>query len=272
MSTQDQSPKTEAPASAAAARDLVPYTPPARNTIGDRAETILSSMWFRGGCVVAALCVGGIVGFVSIDQRQAQLASAQGEELRELASQIAALKQAVDAESDGRKQSLAAIHNGIEQVQRGAASTLLKVNNDLDKANAARAAAETRIVERLDRLEKQTSAAAPTASIPAPAVAPKQPLPTPPAGNAGKESSVVPMSPPAGAAQASVQRPEIPVRGYVLRAVEDGVALVETRFGLREIQPGQTLPGAGRVQSIERRGRKWVVVTSEGIIDSETYR
>jgi hypothetical protein len=254
MSTQDQSPKTEAPASAAAARDLVPYTPPARKTIGDRAETILSSMWFRGGCVVAALCVGGIVGFVSIDQRQAQLASAQGEELRELASQIAALKQAVDAESDGRKQSLAAIHNGIEQVQRGAASTLLKVNNDLDKANAARAAAETRIVERLDRLEKQTSAAAPTASIPAPAVAPKQPLPTPPAGNAGKESSVVPM------------------RGYVLRAVEDGVALVETRFGLREIQPGQTLPGAGRVQSIERRGRKWVVVTSEGIIDSETYR
>jgi len=46
---------------------------------------------------------------------------------------------------------------------------------------------------------------------------------------------------------------------------------VESRRGLREIAPGDSLPGAGRVQAIERRGRQWVVVTSNGVIDANGY-
>jgi hypothetical protein len=38
-----------------------------------------------------------------------------------------------------------------------------------------------------------------------------------------------------------------------------------------EVGPGDTLPGAGRVRSIERRNRQWVVVTSNGVIDSSGY-
>jgi hypothetical protein len=30
--------------------------------------------------------------------------------------------------------------------------------------------------------------------------------------------------------------------------------------------PGETVPNAGRVESIERRGKTWVVVTSKGVI------
>lgn len=56
---------------------------------------------------------------------------------------------------------------------------------------------------------------------------------------------------------------------FRLRGVEDGAAIIERRDGrLDEVEPGDTLPGAGRVISITRRGREWVVVTTKGIIDS----
>ena len=62
----------------------------------------------------------------------------------------------------------------------------------------------------------------------------------------------------------SIQRPRLP--GYWLVDVEDGYALIDGRDGPRQIAPGDFLPGAGRVQRIERRGRDWVVVTSAGVI------
>lgn len=55
-------------------------------------------------------------------------------------------------------------------------------------------------------------------------------------------------------------------RDYLVKGVSRGVALVEGPDGLHEVIPGSTLPGAGRVVSIERAGNKWVVVTTETII------
>ena len=71
--------------------------------------------------------------------------------------------------------------------------------------------------------------------------------------------------------RAAVERPKIPPNVYVLRDVHDGVAVVEDRTGLHEVVPGEVLAGIGRVESIERRGRRWVVVTSNGLIDSDPY-
>ena len=63
-----------------------------------------------------------------------------------------------------------------------------------------------------------------------------------------------------------------PIEGWVLREVYDGVALIEGRNKrLLEIAPGQSLAGVGRVESIERRGRSWVVVTTRGIITSQPW-
>jgi hypothetical protein len=57
------------------------------------------------------------------------------------------------------------------------------------------------------------------------------------------------------------------VEGWVLREVYDGGAVVESRSGrLYEVVPGRNLPSVGRVESIERRGKIWVVVTAKGII------
>jgi len=58
-----------------------------------------------------------------------------------------------------------------------------------------------------------------------------------------------------------------PIEGWVLREVYDGGAVVESRNGrLYEVTPGRSLPSVGRVETIERRGKSWVVVTAKGVI------
>lgn len=62
------------------------------------------------------------------------------------------------------------------------------------------------------------------------------------------------------------------IEGWVLRDVYDGMAMIENRNRrLVEVGPGDTLPGAGRVEAIERRGRSWVVVTSKGVITPQAW-
>ncbi|HYI89261.1 MAG TPA: hypothetical protein VEY05_05105 [Beijerinckiaceae bacterium] len=57
------------------------------------------------------------------------------------------------------------------------------------------------------------------------------------------------------------------IEGWVLREVYDGGAVVESRNGrLYEVTPGRSLPSVGRVETIERRGKSWVVVTAKGVI------
>ena len=85
-----------------------------------------------------------------------------------------------------------------------------------------------------------------------------------------------PVKPDAATSQMAETRPlpakPATVGGWVVRDVYDGMALVEARRGdLREISPGEYLPGAGEVRSIERRGRSWVVLTSQGVIDNSTF-
>lgn len=54
--------------------------------------------------------------------------------------------------------------------------------------------------------------------------------------------------------------------GYVLRDVFDGKALVESRNALSLVAPGSTIDGAGEVLAIERRGDRWIVATTRGLI------
>ena len=67
--------------------------------------------------------------------------------------------------------------------------------------------------------------------------------------------------------QAEKPKPTI-LDEYVLRRVFDGVALVEGRRGIIEVEPGATLPGAGRIEEIRRQDGRWVVVTQKGLIVS----
>ncbi len=59
---------------------------------------------------------------------------------------------------------------------------------------------------------------------------------------------------------------------YALRDVFDGAAIIENRSRrLFQVMPGDTLPGAGRVEAIERQGRQWVVVTRQGFVTPKEW-
>jgi hypothetical protein len=56
------------------------------------------------------------------------------------------------------------------------------------------------------------------------------------------------------------------IMDYVLREAQMGVAVVQGNGAAYRIKPGNFLPGAGRVLSVEQREDTWVVVTTQGII------
>ena len=57
-------------------------------------------------------------------------------------------------------------------------------------------------------------------------------------------------------------------RGWVVRDVHRGTALIEGRMGIIEVEQGDLVPGLGRVDAIRKQDGRWVVVTSRGLITS----
>jgi hypothetical protein len=58
------------------------------------------------------------------------------------------------------------------------------------------------------------------------------------------------------------------IKGWTLRAVTDGTAVLEGPSGVWKARPGQTVPGVGRVNSIVRWGNRLIVATSRGLIST----
>lgn len=79
------------------------------------------------------------------------------------------------------------------------------------------------------------------------------------------ESAKVDMSPTQAVAPATKI-----VSGYRVRDVYHGAALVESSRGMVGVEPGEVLPGVGRVIAIKERAGRWVVVTENGEIIGET--
>jgi hypothetical protein len=120
----------------------------------------------------------------------------------------------------------------------------------------------TSLEGRLDKMESQimTTLAALNTKPAAPAAPPAPPAAPPATEAAAREEAPAPKP----------VKSE-PVDGWVLREVYKGAALVESRNRrLYEVMPGGILPGVGKVEAIERRGTRWVVLTDKGFIG--TYR
>lgn len=174
-----------------------------------------------------------------------------------LASEVKAMQASLDAIAtslDGRKTESSAkpVLDRFDRAERSAKETsvmMARMGEQLDRLeHASRDLAKAGGAERLDRIERQVTAAAaaPKASAPAPAPEPSQ----------------------TGSLSGAKSDPrQTPLEGWTLREVYDGMALVEGRNNrLHEVAPGGTLPGVGRVDAIERRGKVWVVVTEKGVI------
>ncbi len=117
------------------------------------------------------------------------------------------------------------------------------------------------LATRFDKLEKRTAAALDG--------------PAKPEADAGSKhaTTVAKAQPPGpnGDARPGAARPVM--RDYSVSDVQDGFAVIESRYGSQEVAPGDFIPGAGRVLRIERRGGEWYVLTSNGVIGrgSGTY-
>ncbi|RDI61811.1 hypothetical protein [Microvirga subterranea] len=183
-------------------------------------------------------------------------------ELESVRTDLASLK----AEAGYSSQASASDRDKLDQKIEALAAALRKPDVTSSALEARLDRMESQIMSTLGDLSART-AAAPAAQVPAPAAA--APLaPVAPAAPALTEASLREPEPTPPAPPVRSARNE-PVDGWIVREVYDGAALVEGRNRrLYEVAPGGIVPGVGRVEAIERRGRSWVVLTDKGFIGS----
>jgi hypothetical protein len=203
---------------------------------------------------------------VAMASTQAREVARLKEELRGVRTQIDALK--ANPDQARQAQELKSLRASLEGVKEALTATRTDTANaiaQVSSAQTSKAAPEReqqrieKIAERLDRIERQMADPIQTAAVPQKAEASRpvtlqdpHALPTP--------------AEIAAAVQKAEPKPKL-IHNYVLREVADGVALVEGPDGLREVWPGRGIPGAGKVTAIEKQAGKWVVITSEGVIE-----
>ncbi|MDP2357580.1 MAG: hypothetical protein Q8M31_16175 [Beijerinckiaceae bacterium] len=144
----------------------------------------------------------------------------------------------------------------IDEIARKQTLALTQTSTRLDRSDKDMSSRMDRITERFERIEKQVTTPTPISSIQKNTTAITR-------SNPDVTSAAAAPTPKAEAADAKA------VRGYILREVFRGGALVESRYGVMEVFPGAQLPGAGRVRSVEKRDGRWVVVTTAGLIQAQ---
>lgn len=213
-------------------------------------------------CVALALVVGGGAAtalrpaqpgvspetVAAIARDQAIATKALHETVDRLSIRVEAMASAVQRprevpEVRALKASVEKLESGLDKSRNdlaAAVAPLVGRFEHMDRQQREAAQRLAQIADRLEKLEKQgaTGSIAPSPAAPAPAPAP------------AKAADADPV-----------------VKGWSLVEVSRGVALLENgRNGLFEVEKGASVPGLGRIQSIERRGTGWVVVTSQGVV------
>jgi hypothetical protein len=199
------------------------------------ALLLIGTGWF-------ASYTGTLANRDAIRRMEAETARSQ-EILAKLTDNLAALKSTVSATRDVEQTSSISKATKQAQLAEKVDRLAIAVQDPSKKLSA--------LEERLGRMETQIMASLNGLS------ASKTPIPasTPAAGSEPEKS-------PTGK-----EIKTEPVEGWVLREVYNGSALVESRNrGLYEVGPGNVIPGVGKVEAVERRGGRWVVVTDKGLI------
>jgi hypothetical protein len=175
---------------------------------------------------------------------QAVEASKGRDELAELRRSVGDLKSA-SATSRELGSAIAQLSQRVEKLDREQGAKIDKLGDRVDHDNSTRTA---EITARLDKLEKKPQ---PPAAAPPPPPPPQPPKFGP---NVAMDTT------------GSIDRPKPMLSGYVVLGAQDDTALIGGRYGERAVRPGDFLPGAGRIERVERQGPNWVVVTDQGLI------
>ncbi len=211
---------------------------------------------------------------------------------QEMADAIRALKANVEALRAAQSQSgkdataLEGLQTRLDAVKAETGAAIAELAGEVENVQREPAAKLSQVIERLDRIEQQIAAPVATASIGAAAAGKPAQIAVAPAkpplesahgqrkiGGRGDafDPSQNPTAPgvprPLGSLAPAASTPQL-ITNWVVRDVYNGIALVESPRGSIEVAPGEIIPGAGMVKSIERRGAGWIVITSRGLIDS----
>jgi hypothetical protein len=198
-------------------------------------------------------------------------------DVQALKGALAGLKDVADRskqDAAARFGQLAERLDRIQKVEQESAAKLASLPERIEKAEREATARLTSILERLDRMERPMTGQAPAAKPPVQAAAQAAAAQVATTADTSPRTGGIPDQQAEGgkSEQPKTDPKAMPIEGWVLREVYDGVALIEGRNKrLLEIAPGQSLSGIGRVESIERRGRSWVVVTTRGVITSQPW-
>lgn len=188
------------------------------------------------GALAGSLATGGFGAFAAASRADASEAALKLA-LDKVEKEVAALRATVEARAHDLEQRTTRIAERLDRSQLAQVEPSLKL---------------AKVSEAIERLEKRVAQNQPAA----------QPAAQSHAQAAGGDVTGAIGEPRAAAAEA---KPGI-VGGWTLRQARVGVALIEGREGLVEIEPGDILPGAGRVQAIKKQEGRWVVVTTRGLI------
>ena len=220
---------------------------------------------------------------------------------QEMAEEIRALKAKVEALGAAQSQSgndaaaLEDLKTRLDAVKAETGASIAELAGKVENMQREPEAKLSEVIERLDRIEHQIAPLATTslgaASAPGKAAGGKPAQPAvaqanPPLENAHGQRKIGgrgdafdpsknPTAPgvprPLGSLAPAANTPQL-ITNWVVRDVYAGVAVVESPRGSMEVAPGELIPGAGTVKSIERRGGGWIVITSRGLINSARDR
>ncbi len=179
------------------------------------------------------------------------------EDIRALKANVEALR-AAQGQTAKDTAALEGLKSRLEAVNTETGASIAELAGKVEHMQREPAAKLSQVLERLDRIERQIAAPLATTSSGAAS--------TPGKAAAGKQAQLVgaPTKPPLENAKGHPQL----ITNWVVRDVYDGIALIESPRGSIEVAPGEIIPGAGMVKSIERRGAGWIVITSRGLVDS----
>jgi hypothetical protein len=231
-------------------RDVVPFAAPAK----ERASRRFGMYALLAASVVLAAAFGataGVLATTGLTRLAAEPASAAPP----AAPAVPQATQATQA-----TQANQATQTALTQLRAEVAALKASV----EATNRSAGAQYTKLVERFDRLERMQSAGGKSDAA----------LPKEAAKETARETTGSVTLPSATAATAAPLAP-VPapvaaiVPGWAVRDVYRGVAMLQSRLGgMIEVEPGDVLPGLGRIEAIRRQEGRWVVVTSKGTITS----
>lgn len=194
--------------------------------------------------------------------------SDNAEVLVQIRHRIDAARTESDRQIERLSKSLAQLQEGAEAARSEAKTRHANLAERLGRAEQNITGKLAATGDRLEQAENDQSArlAALTTQIEKRAA---MPIPGPaPAPQAAKAAAAEPTE-----TGTIPDRPKpSPTENWAVREVYDGVAVLEDRKRrLVEVGPGDTVPGVGRIDAIERRGKTWVVVTKQGTITPQTW-